>query len=160
MTARRWRPSQMASRTFRAADKETSAVTLVEVGAAPRCRTGCETHARSRSSRRGICEVVELAVLDRPTSSCLVEIGLVPAFDVDDAQPADAERDSVISVGPGRSGPRWVITSVMTLSLRSLITGSDRPPSIWTTPQIPHIAAQRLVAPLRTVDGRRPRLRD
>ena len=43
--------------------------------------------------------VVELAVLNRPHLAALVREGLVPALDVDDAEPAYAEGDSSIDVG-------------------------------------------------------------
>ena len=41
--------------------------------------------------------VVELAVLDRPDVACSRSKGLMPMLDVDDAQPAYAERDTPLT---------------------------------------------------------------
>ncbi len=86
------------------------------------------------TAQRG--EVVDLAVEDRPDGAVLVRERLMPAGQVDDRQPAEAQRGVVVAIGPGVVRPAVDEPVRHRLERASGIApaGSDH-----TAPQMPHM---------------------
>ena len=94
--------------------------------------------------RADLVVVVELAVLGGQDRAVLVRERLVAAVDVDDAEPADAERVPGAISRPRSFGPRWTMASVIASRTSGGATSRGAPSSIWITPQIPHTSVQRI----------------